>query len=93
MSGLEQVKGCSPVPNIAITCTLGIAPSFGSQDRRRDGLASSHRIWAGRELDRAAANASRGQVKNLAEKPLFCSMAARVDALMSSSSTTKMRES
>jgi hypothetical protein len=44
-------------------------------------------------INRAAANASRGQVKNLAEKPLFCSMAARVDALTRSSSTTKMRES
>jgi hypothetical protein len=43
--------------------------------------------------DRAAASASPGQVKNLAEKPLFCSMPASVDTLTCPSSATTMRES
>jgi hypothetical protein len=58
----------------------------------RSGIITSDMSRSGAS-DRAAANASRGQVKNLAEKPLFCSMAARVDALTCSSSTKKMRES
>jgi hypothetical protein len=40
---------------------------------------------------RAAVNASSGLVKNLAEKPCNCKMAARVDAMTGSSSTTKIR--
>jgi hypothetical protein len=44
------------------------------------------------DSERAAASASSGQVKNLAEKPFICNMAARLDAMTGSSSTTKMRE-
>jgi hypothetical protein len=36
-------------------------------------------------------NASSAQVKNFAEKPFICNMAARVDAMTGSSSTTKIR--
>jgi hypothetical protein len=43
-------------------------------------------------FDRAAVNASIGQVKNFAENPFICNMAARVDAMTGSSSTTKTRE-
>jgi hypothetical protein len=42
--------------------------------------------------ERAAASASRGQVKNLAEKPFIRNMAARLDATTGSSSTTKTCE-
>ena len=40
----------------------------------------------------AGSSAANGQVKNLAEKPLICNMAARLDAMTGSSSTTKMHE-
>jgi hypothetical protein len=42
-------------------------------------------------FDRAAVNASSGQVKNFAEKPFICNIAARVDATTGSSSSTKIR--
>jgi hypothetical protein len=47
---------------------------------------------ASRLTERAAASASIGQVKNLAEKPFICNMAARLDAMTGSSSTTRMCE-
>jgi hypothetical protein len=55
------------------------------------GIATSDMTRSG-DSERAAANASSGQVKNLAEKPFICNMAARLDAMTGSSSTTKMRE-
>jgi hypothetical protein len=42
-------------------------------------------------FDRAAANASSGLVKKLVENPFICNMAASVDAMTGSSSTTKIR--
>jgi len=42
--------------------------------------------------ERAAASAANGQVKNLAEKPLICNMAATLDAIAASSSTPKMQD-
>jgi hypothetical protein len=42
-------------------------------------------------FNRAAASAPSGQVKNYAENPFICNMAARVEAMTGSSSTTKMR--
>src|SRR6202161_4846308 len=54
------------------------------------GIATSDMSRSG-DSERAAASASSGQVKNLAEKPLIRNMAARLDAMTGSSSTTKMR--
>jgi allophanate hydrolase subunit 2 len=42
-------------------------------------------------FDRAAVNASSALVKNLAENPFIRNIAARVDAMTGSSSTTKIR--
>jgi hypothetical protein len=42
--------------------------------------------------ERAAASAANGQVKNLAEKPFICNMAAELDAITASSSTIKMQD-
>jgi hypothetical protein len=55
------------------------------------GIATSDMTRSG-DSERAAASAANGQVKNLAEKPLICNMAARLDAMTGSSSTTKMHE-
>jgi hypothetical protein len=55
------------------------------------GIATSDMTKSG-DSERAAASASSGQVKNLAEKPFICNMAARLDAMTGSSSTTKMHE-
>ncbi len=55
------------------------------------GIATSDMTSSG-DSERAAASASRGEVKNLAEKPFIRNMAARLDAMTGSSSTTKMRE-
>ena len=55
------------------------------------GIATSDITRSG-DSERAAASASRGQVKNLAEKPFIYNMAARLDAMTGSSSTTKMHE-
>jgi hypothetical protein len=54
-------------------------PGIATSDMRRSG-----------DLNRAAANASNGHVKNFAENPFICNMAARVDAMTGSSSTTKI---
>jgi hypothetical protein len=54
------------------------------------GIATSDMTKSG-DSERAAASASSGQVKNLAEKPFIRNMAARLDAMTGSSSTTKMR--
>jgi hypothetical protein len=55
------------------------------------GIATSDMTRSG-DSERAAASASSGQVKNLAEKPFIRNMAARLDAMTGSSSTTKIRE-
>jgi hypothetical protein len=55
------------------------------------GIATSDMTRSG-DSERAAANASSGEVKNLAEKPFIRNMEARLDAMTGSSSTTKMRE-
>jgi hypothetical protein len=42
-------------------------------------------------FNRAAFKASCGQVKNFAENPFICNIAASVEAMRGSSSTTKIR--
>jgi hypothetical protein len=54
------------------------------------GIATSDMTRSG-DSERAAASATSGQVKNLAEKPFICNMAARLDAMTGSSSMTKTR--
>jgi hypothetical protein len=44
------------------------------------------------DSERAAASAANGQVKDFAEKPFICNMAARLDAITTSSSTTKIQD-
>jgi hypothetical protein len=56
------------------------------------GIATSDKTRSG-TFNRAAFKASFGQVKNFAENPFICNMAARVEAMMGSSSTTKIRGS
>jgi hypothetical protein len=81
-----------PVPKKAISCTWGVALSFELLDQSRKAPASIHPISIDRGgSDWEAANASSGRVKNSAEKPFMLSMAARVDAITCSSSTTKTR--
>jgi hypothetical protein len=55
------------------------------------GIATSDMTRSG-DSERAAASAASGQVKNLAEKPFIRNIAARLDAMTGSSSTTKMLE-
>jgi hypothetical protein len=61
-----------------------------------DGLPQSFRCLRALtrcgDSERAAASASSGQVKNLAEKPFIRNRAARLDAMTGSSSTIKMHE-
>ena len=54
------------------------------------GIATSDMTKSG-DSERAAASASSGRVKHLAEKPFIRNMAARLDAMTGSSSTMKMR--
>src|ERR1700733_4023779 len=53
------------------------------------GIVTSDTSTSG-AFDRAAARAASGLVKNLAENPFICKMAARVDGMTGSSSTTKI---
>jgi hypothetical protein len=55
------------------------------------GIATSDMTRSG-DSERAAASAASGEVKNLAENPFIRNMAARLDAMTGSSSTTKTRE-
>jgi hypothetical protein len=55
------------------------------------GIATSDMTRSG-DSRRAAASASSGEVKNLAERPFIFNMAARLDAITGSSSTMKTRE-
>jgi hypothetical protein len=77
---------------------VGAADTCGELQQLKQQYEFALRVWGARQLaglrrsERAAASASRGQVKNLAEKPFTCNMIARLDAMTGSSSTTKMRE-
>jgi DNA invertase Pin-like site-specific DNA recombinase len=70
---------------------IALAKKAGVYKGRKPSLTASDMTRSG-DSERAAASASRGQVKNLAEKPFIRNMAARLDAMTGSSSTTKMRE-
>jgi hypothetical protein len=82
-----------PGPKRAEPCSWDIVLSFGLRNRSQKcpALQPSDMTKSG-DSERAAASASSGEVKDLAEKPFIRNMAARVDAMTRSSSTTKMRE-
>jgi hypothetical protein len=54
----------------------------------RPGISTSDISKSG-DFPRAAASAATGEVKNFAENPFISRMAARLDAIAGSSSTTK----
>jgi hypothetical protein len=54
------------------------------------GITTSDMTRSG-AFNRAAFKASCGQVKNFAENPFICNIAASVEAMRGSSSTTKIR--